>query len=1027
MPLQWQNIPIPFGRGVDTKTEGKLVAPPFLSSLENGVFDAGGSIAKRNGYRALSRRVQGNRPDIAAGEALATYRGELLLFDGARAYTYSPSADIWVDKGAATSAIPSTSQVVRTDDNQTGPDCAYAGNIACYVYRRSGEVRLTIRDAVSQARYLTDALVAPGDAVKVVADSRGLFFCIFVRQADNLRVFRVPVRDPVTILGPTLPIANMAAGFDVSRAGQAYAVAYVPSEGTGIRLCYLTPTGQIAGRANNYPDPVSLFEDSGLGVCVALVPDGSGFAIAAVVGGKIEVRRLTAEFFETTFAAFFLGDASQMNQATSITLTATDVGYSVFYSHDDPLNPITTPVSASARLGRLLEPLDEVPPGKSLPPAWGVGLTLASTAWSYRGVGYVLCYLSSPVQPTYFVFTDSGILCSKHSGQIAGFRDAPYRLAQAAVLAEGRVAIAVLQRGRLASDAGQIYTLTSVAEARFDFVRSTRFATAELGGNLYVVGGMVLIYDGSVLVEDGFQAFPELTEAPVVAVGEGGQMSPGTRLYKLVYAKTDANGQVHRSATSLPTAVTAVDEANTSSTFIRCPKPLVTNRTGVSVEIYRTEADKTTYYLATPPTAPILVDKPLTDEQLTVVYHDTLSDAELSSRAVLYTTGGELDNDPPPAMRHIISTKQRLFGIPAEAPDSIWYTKEFDGTTGVGWSAALQQRAPSVGGDLECLGALDDKLVAFKRASIFALSGDGPTRSGLQDSFTPLQLVNTDCGCVEGDSLATTSDGLMFKSTKGIRLLDRSLAVQDVGGAVTGFNGNDVSSAVLLEDVNQIRFTCSDGPALVYDYYWRAPFSGTQIAVGQWSTFTGCEAVDAVSWKSRADESSNDAPTYVLLRANGLVLAETAGRYLDDGKFFPLRIETAWMPFAGNQGYFRCRRILLLGTFYSPHTLRVDLAYSYGDFNQQNQWATDKGIDIDFYGKSDPYGADALYGGRNEAVYQVRVNPSRQKCQSIKLRFSDVPRTAGTGGQSYSLSGMAFEVGMKKGLHKTGLSKQATR
>ena len=55
--------------------------------------------------------------------------------------------------------------------------------------------------------------------------------------------------------------------------------------------------------------------------------------------------------------------------------------------------------------------------------------------------------------------------------------------------------------------------------------------------------------------------------------------------------------------------------------------------------------------------------------------------------------------------------------------------------------------------------------------------GEGPNLMGLQNDFTPTQLINADTGCVENNSIINIPEGLMFKSEKGMYLLNRSLGV----------------------------------------------------------------------------------------------------------------------------------------------------------------------------------------------------------------------------------------------------------
>lgn len=62
--------------------------------------------------------------------------------------------------------------------------------------------------------------------------------------------------------------------------------------------------------------------------------------------------------------------------------------------------------------------------------------------------------------------------------------------------------------------------------------------------------------------------------------------------------------------------------------------------------------------------------------------------------------------------------------------------------------------------------------------------------------------------------------GIMYKSNKGIYLLNRSLQVDYIGSPVEDYNSQNITSADLIQDKNRRRFLTSSGVTLVYDYYF---------------------------------------------------------------------------------------------------------------------------------------------------------------------------------------------------------------
>ena len=152
----------------------------------------------------------------------------------------------------------------------------------------------------------------------------------------------------------------------------------------------------------------------------------------------------------------------------------------------------------------------------------------------------------------------------------------------------------------------------------------------------------------------------------------------------------------------------------------------------------------------------------------------------------------------------------------------------------------------------------------------------------------------------------------------------------------------------------------------------------------------------------------------------------------------PIKLETAWLSFAGVQGFQRVYRMLLLGEYKSPHKLKIKIAYDYDDV-----WKQEKIIDVTSYTESyryggpnqilgnntygDPSGSDAIaYGGKDNTQYQIRLNFAKQKCEAIKIQIEEVEGSNSTydggqetdsesGGPGFTLSNLSFIVGTKDG------------
>jgi hypothetical protein len=242
----------------------------------------------------------------------------------------------------------------------------------------------------------------------------------------------------------------------------------------------------------------------------------------------------------------------------------------------------------------------------------------------------------------------------------------------------------------------------------------------------------------------------------------------------------------------------------------------------------------------------------------------------------------------------------------------------------------------------------------------------------------------------------------MFKSRKGIYLLNRSLGLEYIGAPVEFYNNLNITSAKVVGELNQVRFTTSDGSCLVYNYF-----------VQLWATFTNHEALSA-------EVIGND---YYYLRNEEEIFKENRSNFADNSVPIKMLIETGWFSFAKLQGFMRAYKLMLLGDYKSEHNLRVQIGYDFNEaFVQEKIINPTNFIDITPYGGYSPYGEppEVPYGGSGN-VYQARVDLAKQKCESFKVLIEDEQAVPGEG---LRLSAMTMEVGSKKGLNKVSNSRK---
>ena len=439
---------------------------------------------------------------------------------------------------------------------------------------------------------------------------------------------------------------------------------------------------------------------------------------------------------------------------------------------------------------------------------------------------------------------------------------------------------------------------------------------------------------------------------------------------------------------------------STNSVDIEVPTLRTTAKDNVVIELYRTEQNGTIFRKVTTSDSPVFNDKTVD----TVTVTDTLNDDALLTREILYTTGDILENAPAPNATTITAHKDRIVLAGLEDSTTIAYSKVKDPNFGVEFNEFLDIRLDENGNRVTAVASMDGKLIIFKDSTIFAVAGDGPTATGAQNTFTSPQLIATDVGCKNPDSVVLTPLGIMFQSDKGIYLLTRGLSAQYIGANVEKFNSETITASVLVPDTNQVRFLTANNDCLVYDYL-----------VNQWSTFTNHKGKDALVYDGK----------FTYLRQDGRVFQEESDFYQDENQFIGMSLETGWISFAGLQGFQRVYKVWVLGELFDKHKLRLRVASDFTNvFLQDKVVDSTEIIDNKKYGEDSPYGeTNSVYGGESDE-YQIRFDFKKQKTESIKLRIDELPMDdIGQYGQAISLSALTFQVGAKLGGFKIGQSR----
>jgi hypothetical protein len=492
-----------------------------------------------------------------------------------------------------------------------------------------------------------------------------------------------------------------------------------------------------------------------------------------------------------------------------------------------------------------------------------------------------------------------------------------------------------------------------------------------IGPNIHFQGGFVAEFDGEKMIENGFLG---VQSAPSLDVSAAGTLT-GTFSYCTVMRYIDKNGQITRSAPSLATSTGAI---NTKKVVITPDSmPYGVKAANCVIELYRTKTGPgTTFYYVGEVVADMYDTMP--------TYEDQAADSAIDDNTILYTDGNVLQNDPAPACKLVTQGGNRLFVAGLEDENEVGYSKKKLFGESVNFSDNFRIRFDSsqynITGGITGIGYMDDKLISFKRNSIFYVAGDGPNELGFNDTFTAPELISSETGCTEPRSIVLTPMGLMFKGDKGIYLLNRGLATEYIGAPVESFNSYQVTSAVHLDKKNQVIFSIrgtddsTQKYQLVYDYF-------TQ----QWSVYTGLVGIDG-------DVVDGD---HLVLDATSSTPYVQGTDYLDNATAYSARVTTPWIKVSGIQDFGRIYSATIIGKYKSAHTLRVTAYYDYAsDYSEVYDIAPSV----------------------SDSQYQYRIHLKKQKCEAVQFEIKDLSQT-GTG-ESMELTALTLEVGLKKGSMK---------
>lgn len=995
-----QLIPVQFGGGVNTKIDPKQLPAGQLLELQNGIFTKQGQISKRYGYDILNTTVEGGG-QIETGIELANYKNELILFDGNSVFSYLPSTGNWSNRGTAISVTTESKDIIKTSSaQQLSPDMAYLNGIEVFAWEDSrGGVRYSSMDTTTRGFAIADQLVnIQGQQPKCVAFQNRIY--IFYTDGDS-QIFYQTVNpfNPTVISAPITVVSDGFPGlngfpYDVAVIGQQIFIGYLGSSvATGsINLLYLDVN-------LNRSIPQTIESASGIPVsvgfhgCINLCGDTNHNCwISWGNGSTVYVARNTyVNNFDLPTTIVDFCDCRALTGIEAPTALSLLLHYEVFDSNPTNQQVRYVQIDPSGTTG-------------AINTIRSVGL--ASKAWRYAGNTYINTAYQSTLQSTDFTILTAQdalltnpIIIAKEGDGISGGLITNGMCPEVISLSDGVFKFANLIAGKLISEGNTLFSLLGVNSSKLTFTPSNNFINTTQSNTLLIVGGILQGYDGISVTEVGFHIYPE--DISGIADGTDGSLSDGTYQYIVEFQWTDNTGQIYRSAPSTPIEVVAVagNHITLSGPTLRLTQK-ANNRLPPSIVIYRTQVNDVAeeFNRVTSTLAPLVNDSGA--DSWTFI--DYLDDINASSNELEYTTGNVLANIAPPANSIIETYGNRVFLAGLSDKLQMWYSQSTVNNTNENtippqFCQELTIGVDPLGGDITALGLLNQSLIIFKYSKIFSLAGNGPDATGNNNDFGDPTLITSDVGCTNQNSVAITPQGLMFKSIKGIYLLDQSLNLNYIGAPVEAYNDLTITSSVVNPIATQVIFTTLEGMALVYDYYFQ-----------QWSTWTNHKATDAIIYNNRV----------AFVKPSGQVYVQNTDKFTDGPSPYFLSWTLPNLSFAGIQGYQRVFRCYILGTYKGPHTLNVNVAYDYNSIYTQST-TINPSTSITTWGSDSTWGDSTTWGGSYQ-IYEFRVDFKTQKCTSIRLQVSD--NQSSNYNEGYSISSVVFEVGALPGGNRLGTS-----
>lgn len=1067
MALQKNSINIPFSQGLETKTDPKQISPGKFLRLVNKVFNKLNLLAKRNGFGDI---ISLSNTDASSIVTL----NDNIVATGNQLYAYSPESNTIINKGNIIPINLSVMPLVRTATSQNTVDSAMTSNgIICTVWEDSDGFKYYQIIDSNNSNVLVQKTVFPSTyhlpRVFIIGRYFVITFLTTITATVHLQYIAIPINNlnsPLSAVDISTQVFSNTAAYDGQVIdGQLYIAWNGNDMGDAVRITYISSNlaahattvlatknavmisicGDISG--NNPIIWLSFIDASGNGWSIPYDPQL--MALHAIIQTL------------TTVTAINL-TSTALNNVCSIFYEVSNT-YSYSSKRTDYISKVTVNTA-----GTVVSPVIVLR---------SVGLT--SKAFLMNNIAYMLVAYAGTYEPTFFLMRYDGIVIVKLAFSNGAGYPSTTILPNFNVYGTS-VSIGYLFKAQVVpvnksvniETVGGLYGQLGINMAKFTF--SGRTQAVEIAGALHINGGFLRMYDGTIPVEHNFHLYPE--DLGATSATTGGGLTPQQYFYQATYEWTDANGNIHRSAPSIPIQIDLTGQTGTAvkpkSVFLSGVTTLTLNSI-VGLHVGQTIIDNTTGGNIAPNTTIIAIS----GSTITISL-PTLGASAVAPGDELQTTDTFAITVNVPNLRitdKVGSSKVRLVLYRWSVSQQNFYQTSSITSPIINITTSDSQAIVDTNNDAEIIGnplvyttggvveniaAPACNSMALYKSRLFLIDAEDTNLEWYSKKVienTPVEMSDLFTYFVPPTTGSEESTGnlkCLFPMDDKLISFKGNAAYYTTGDGPDNTGAqNDFSDPVFITSTvgsdnqfslgfipNGVIFQSNKGIWLLgrdlSTSYIGAPVEAfnaasvlstvvipetNQIRFTLDNDITLMYDYYAGQWGTFENIPSISSTIWrgkhTYLNEFGQIRQEN-DNYIDGTNPVLVSFTTGWMNLAGLQGFERAYFIYLLGQFITPHKLQIQIAYDYDPAIVQTSVIYPDNFSP-AYGDISLYGSSSPYAGVSQ-VEQWRIFLEKQKCQAFQITLNEIydPSYDVPAGAGLTLSGLNLVFGQKAGYPK---------